>query len=167
MTRTITIALMATVWFSGTSISAAEIKEGSKAPTFELTNSEGGTSKLSDFTEDSSVVLVFSRAHWCPYCMGQTKLLQKAYDEIQEAGAEVVVVYREEKDGVEGLKQIREITGAKFPLLLDLNNKQTGEYSKTGYTTYVIDSDGKVTDIIDGIKTQRPTVKQILTALES
>ncbi|MBD3674700.1 MAG: redoxin domain-containing protein [Planctomycetaceae bacterium] len=158
--------LFCTVIVWGTSIlQADEIKLGDKAPDFEVTNMDGKTVKLSDWVGKKKLVVVFSRAHWCPFCMGQLKDLSKHYDDITKAGGEVIVVFREERDGVKGLKKSQQAASSEFPLLLDLGAKATPEYSTTGFTTYIIGKDGTVETILSGKKTNRPKAEAIIAAL--
>lgn len=146
-------------------IEAAEIAVGKKAPDFEVMNIEGKSVKLSDWAGKKNLVVVFSRAHWCPFCMGQLKDLSKNYEAIQKKDAEILVVFREERDGTDGLKKSQSNSGANFPLLLDPNMKNTGDYSTTGFTTYIIDKDGKVAAILAGTKPKRPKAEEILKAI--
>ncbi|MCH5375407.1 MAG: peroxiredoxin family protein, partial [Planctomycetes bacterium] len=146
---------------------AGKIEEGTKAPDFNATNIDGKEVKLSDWVGKKQLVVVFSRAHWCPFCMGQLKDLQNHYKEISKAGGEVIVVFREEQDGVEGLKESQKVASAEFPLLLDLGAKATADYGTTGYTTYIIDKAGNVKKILSGQKRDRPKAEEIIAALKS
>jgi len=157
----------AVAFFVTTAAEAGKIEEGSQAPDFKATNLEGKEVKLSDWVGKKQLVVVFSRAHWCPFCMGQLKDLQKHYAEITKAGGEVIVVFREERDGVEGLEKSQKAANAEFPLLLDLGAKATPDYSTTGYTTYIIDKEGKVKKILAGTKPKRPKAEAIIAALKS
>jgi peroxiredoxin len=162
-----TLLLMSAVLlFATTAAEAGKIEEGSKAPDFKATNIEGKDVKLSDWVGKKQLVVVFSRAHWCPFCMGQLKDLQKHYQEITKAGGEVIVVFREEQDGLEGLKESQKAATAEFPLLLDLGAKATPDYSTTGYTTYIIDKEGNVKKILAGTKRARPKTEAIIAALK-
>ena len=145
---------------------ADEVKQGSKAPDFQATNIEGETVKLSDWVGEKKLVVVFSRAHWCPFCMGQLKDLSNHYEDISKAGGEVIVVFREEREGVEGLIKSQKTANAEFPLLLDLGAKETADYSTTGFTTYIIGKDGTVETILAGKKTKRPSAEAILEAVK-
>jgi peroxiredoxin len=145
---------------------ADEVKAGAKAPDFKATNIEGETVKLSDWVGEKKLVVVFSRAHWCPFCMGQLKDLSNHYEDISKAGGEVIVVFREEKDGPEGLKKSQKTASAEFPLLLDLGAKETADYSTTGFTTYIIGKDGTVETILAGKKTKRPSAHDIIEAVK-
>jgi peroxiredoxin len=158
------LSLVSLICFS-LHLEAAEIAVGLKAPDFQVTNIEGKAVKLSDWVGQKNLVVVFSRASWCPYCMGQLKDLTKNYAAIQKKDAEILVVFREERDGSEGLKKSQSNSGAKFPLLLDLDKKNTADYSTTGFTTYVIGKDGNIAAILAGTKPKRPQAEEILKAI--
>lgn len=162
-----TLLLLSAVTLFSATAEAAKVAEGSKAPDFKATNLSGKEVKLSGFVGEKQLVVVFSRAHWCPFCMGQLKDLQKNYQDIRKAGGEVIVVFREERDGVDGLKKSQKVAGAEFPLLLDLGAKSTADYSTSGFTTYIIDKQGKVKKILAGTKPKRPKAAEILAALKS
>ena len=160
------LCLTATVLFAANSLQAEEVAVGKPAPDFKATDIDGKEVKLSDWVGKKQIVLVFSRAHWCPFCMGQLGDLSKNYEQIKKQDAEILVVFREERDGTEGLKKSQTSSKATFPLLLDLGNKQTPDYSTTGFTTYLIGKDGKIKSILAGTKPKRPKTKAVLEALE-
>ena len=143
---------------------AGELKVGDKAPAFTLEGEGAEPVKLADF-QGKKLVISFNRANWCPFCMKQLVDLQKNYDAIQKAGAEVLVVWREESTGAEGLKKIREKTKAKMPFALDLGAKKTGQYSPEGFDTYIVDEQGKIVAIIEGTKPDRAMGDEILKQL--
>jgi peroxiredoxin len=141
------------------------LKEGDKAPPFALESDKSPKLlRLSDF-QGQKLVLVFSRANWCPYCMQQVKDLQEHYDDIKAQNAEVLIVFREELTGIEGLNKIRSMTEAKMPLALDPGKEETGKYSSEGFHTYIIDRQGLILKILPGTKVDRPEPEAILAAL--
>ena len=123
------------------------LKVGDKAPGFEVETLAGATFKLSDhFGEDSKpVVLVFSRANWWPYCMKQLGELQKnGAQQFKELGVEVVAVFREEREGIAGLKKIKNRTKVDFTLALDTPANATKAYSngRKDFDNYLVDGTG-------------------------
>ena len=92
--------------------------------------------------------------------------LQENYDAIREHDAEVIVVFREDQEGVEGLKKCRDSADAEFPLLSDLNKESSGAYSGDGFQTYVIDKAGVIRAVLDGTLRDRPMADEILSRLE-
>ena len=75
---------------------------------------------------------------------------------------EIIAVFREESEGEKGLVMSTENTRATFPLLLDKDAEKTKAYSPDGFDTYLIDKQGKVRSIIQGVKTKRPSAQEIL-----
>lgn len=76
-------------------------------------------------------------------------------------------MFREEKDGQDGLKKSFERTRAEFPLLLDTPPEETKSYSQAGFHTYIIGPDGIVHADLPGTKMKRPPPDKILTALKA
>jgi len=166
MMRFKTILIVAILSMITQRLVAKDVDVDTKAPDFKATNIEGETVKLSDWIGKKKLVVVFSRAHWCPFCMGQLKDISNHYEEITQAGGEVIVVFREEQEGVAGLKKSQKTASTEFPLLVDLGAKETADYSTTGFTTYILDKKGKVETILSGKKTKRPSAEDILAALK-
>jgi len=141
------------------------IKEGEPAPDFSLEQDQSPKRvQLSNFA-GKKLVLVLSRANWCPFCMAQLNDLQAHYDRIQGENAEVLIVFREEATGIEGLKKIRMMTSATMPLALDLGGESTAPYSQEGFPTYLIDEQGLVIKVFSGTKEKRPSAESILAEL--
>jgi len=147
---------------------AAELKVGDEAPDFTATGIDGKDVTLSKYLKRTGkpAVLVFSRAHWCPFCMGQLAKLRKHEEQLEKFGANVMLVFREEKLGVEGLKKIKEKNPCDFTLVSDYGAKATAGYSTGGFTTYVVDQDGVIRAVLEGTKTNRPTAEKIVAAVE-
>ena len=53
-------------------------------------------------------------------------------------------------------------SGATYHLSTDPGNKSTAAYSTKGFDSYLIGKDGSVLGIVDGIKHDRPTAKELL-----
>jgi len=77
-----------------------------------------------------------------------------------------VAVFREEKEGLEGLKKSLTKTRATFPLLLDESPLVTKPYSPEGFHTYVISPAGTVYVDLPGTKMKRPGPDKIMAALK-
>ncbi|GAA4438802.1 peroxiredoxin family protein [Bremerella cremea] len=165
ITKTITkLCLTAVALMASTSV-AEELKVGDKAPEFSLKGEGADTINLSDF-KGKKLVLSFNRANWCPFCMKQVVDLQKHYDAIQDAGAEVLVIWREEATGSDGLKKIRDKTDATMPFALDLKAERTGAYSPEGFDSYIIDEQGKIIAVLEGTKPDRAMGDEIMQHLK-
>ena len=60
--------------------------------------------------------------------MAQLVKLQERADEFKAANTEVIVVFREERDGVEGLKKSKDRSMSTFRLGLDFEKKKDAWY---------------------------------------
>ena len=100
--------------------------------------------------------------------MKQLVQLQKRADEFTALNAEVIFVYREEKEGVDGLKKIEQGTKTTFTLALDLDKQSSKTYSpkRMTFDNFVIDKDGNVAAIVDGTLRDRATADELLKALK-
>src|SRR3954465_12209317 len=71
---------------------ASALKQGDKAPNFELPDGHGRNFILADRLARGPVVLVFYRGRWCPYCIAQLEELEKARPEFEKLGAILVAI---------------------------------------------------------------------------
>lgn len=101
--------------------------------------------------------------------MAQLVKLQERANEFKAAKTEVIVIFREEKDGVEGLKKSQARSKSTFRLGLDPEKKNTAAYSpKRGqFANYVIDSKGIVRGMVDGDLRDRATADELLAFLKT
>ena len=100
--------------------------------------------------------------------MKQLVELQNKAAEFKALNTEVILIFREEKEGVAGLQKIKAKTKTTFTLGVDLDNAATPAYSyrKMTFDNFVIAKDGKVKSIMDGTLKERAnamltTLKQI------
>ncbi|QDT12421.1 hypothetical protein [Planctomycetes bacterium K23_9] len=104
--------------------------------------------------------------------MRQLVQLQQQTSDFEKLNTQLVFVYREETDGVDGLKKIEEKIEAKnrktILLGLDLNKKSSAAYSSQNRTfdNYVVDSKGIVRGVIDGSLKDRATANELLKILK-
>lgn len=89
-----------------------------KAPDFSAKTADGKTVTLKDQLKKGSVVLVFYRGQWCPYCNRQLKKLEDSLSLITGKGASVLAISPEVPQNID--KTI-EKTKATFPILHDKN----------------------------------------------
>lgn len=101
--------------------------------------------------------------------MRQLVELQKHENEFKNLDAELIFVFREEKEGVDGLKKIKDKHKTTFTLALDLNKKQSSAYSSERMTfdNYVIDKSGVVRKSLDGTLRERATAAELLKELKT
>ncbi|MEM7785298.1 MAG: hypothetical protein AAF623_18255 [Planctomycetota bacterium] len=100
--------------------------------------------------------------------MRQLGELYKQAKKFEQAEADVIVIFREESQGVEGLKKIRSNTKTKFKLALDFQKKQTSRFStgRREFSSYVVDKDGVIQKIVTGDLKNRAKSNQLLSALK-
>lgn len=89
---------------------------GTQAPMFRAIDDNRNEFSLEDAIVESSVVLIFYRGFWCPYCNKHLSSLQDSLKLIQEKGGKVIAISPEKP---EYLTKMIEKTEAQFTLLYD------------------------------------------------
>ena len=89
-------------------------------------------------------------------------------DLFEEHRANVIVVFREESEGQDGLNKVVAKTGTRFTLALDTDAKQTKRYSPGNqvHDSYVIDSKGVIRAILKGSRYDRAQADEFAVALK-
>lgn len=100
--------------------------------------------------------------------MRQLVQLKSRADEFKSNNAELIFVFREESEGVDGLSKIKEKHDSPFVLALDFNKKSSKAYSpqRMTFDNFVIDSNGKIRGAIDGTLRDRATADELLKILK-
>ncbi len=95
------------------------------------------------------------------------QLQENVSDLAKKHNANVLVVFREESEGQEGLKKVVEQTKTEFTLALDTNAKETKRYSpgKMIHDSYIIDSEGVIRVILAGSRYDRAQPDEFAKAL--
>ena len=98
---------------------------GSKAPDFTLPNAFGQPVRLYDQLEQGSVVLVFYRGAWCPYCNLQLHALQASLPHFERYGAHVIAITPQKPD-----KSLAQVEKDQYPfeILSDMDNSVMKAY---------------------------------------
>lgn len=146
------------------------VEVGKAAPNFEAKDQDGNTIKLSDF-KGKKVVLYFYPKDNTPGCTAQACNLRDNYEALQKAGYVVLGV---SSDSEKSHKKFIEKQELPFTLIADEDKKvheaygtwveksmYGRKYMGTARTTFIIDEEGKVEEIIDKVKTKEHT-NQIL-----
>jgi len=141
---------------------------GDQAPDFEAPNQNGDTVKLSDF-RGKKIVLYFYPKDNTSGCTAQACNLRDNYSELQKAGYEVIGV---SKDSVRSHQNFVSKQELPFTLISDEDTsinqaygvwKEKSMYGKkymgTARTTFLIDEEGKITEIIEKVKTKDHTAQ--------
>jgi peroxiredoxin len=98
---------------------------GDKAPDFTLNNALSKSVSLYDELKKGSVVLIWYRGGWCPYCNITLHYLQERLAEFQQAGATLMALTPELPD--KSLNTL-EKNNLEFTVLSDVGNKIGKEY---------------------------------------
>ena len=194
MKKTILSLLLLFTIVSFTSSNAPEgLNVNDTAPNFTSIDQNGKTIVLKDLLKKGSVVIVFYRGEWCPYCNKQLMELEDSMALISNKGASIIAVSPEKQENI--LKTIQK-TKATYPVLADdglkimtaykvafeLDTKTTEKYKGYGINlterngnngnnlpvpaVYIINQKGKITyRYFDVNYKKRVSVSEILSHL--
>lgn len=142
------------------------MKIGDKAPNFTLPDKDGKEISLSNY-RGKKLILYFYPKDNTPGCTKQACNFRDNYPQITEKGAEVIGI---SKDGENSHKSFVEKHQLPFVLLSDKDMevikmydvwKEKKMFGKTSMgvvrTTFLIDEDGKIVDIIEGKRMKSTT----------
>ena len=148
-----------------------QLKAGDKAPNFSALDEQGNTISLSDFKGKKLVIFFYPKAS-TPGCTAEACNLNDNYGRFQAQGYEILGV---SADSAKRQSNFKDKYGFKYPLLADEDKavieafgvwgpkKFMGkEYDGIHRTTFVIDENGVISDVISKVKTKAHT-DQILT----
>ena len=148
------------------------LKIGDKAPNFEALEQDGNTIKLTDYKGKKLVVFFYPKAS-TPGCTVEACNLNDNYARFQAQGYEILGV---SADSAKRQLNFKNKYGFQYPLLADENKtvieafgvwgpkKFMGrEFDGIHRTTFVIDEQGVLEDVITKVKTKEHT-SQILGA---
>jgi peroxiredoxin Q/BCP len=137
------------------------VEQGKKAPDFELPDQDGRIVKLSDFRGQSVVVYFYPKAS-TPGCTTQACGVRDHRADYEQANAVVLGI---SPDSVAKVKKFHEKEGLNFALLADEGHHvadaygvwaEKSMYGKTYFgnerTTFVIDPDGKLAEVLRKVK---------------
>ncbi len=117
----------------------AESAPAVKAPNFSLTNMNGETVALSDFS-DKPVLLVFW-ATWCPHCKAEIPKLKEIHAENNDEEFKILALSVD--DNADKLKDFTDENGIVYTVLYDEGTEIAKSYEVVGIPAhFVVDSDG-------------------------
>lgn len=121
-----------------------------KAPDFELTNSEGETVRLSSF-EDKVIILNFW-ATWCGPCRMEIPGFVDLYKKYNEKGLEIIGV-SVDQSGWNAVKPFIKNYKVNYPILM-FNNQVIMDYGgiRGIPTTFIINRKGEIVEKIVGLR---------------
>jgi peroxiredoxin Q/BCP len=144
------------------------LKVGDKAPEFEGKDQNGESIKLSDF-KGKKVVLYFYPKDNTPGCTAQACNLRDNYSDLQAAGYEIIGI---SSDNEKSHQKFIDKFELPFRLIADTDksiHEQYGtwveksmygkKYMGTARTTFVIDENGVISEIIEKVKTKDHTAQ--------
>jgi peroxiredoxin Q/BCP len=147
-------------------MSAAQLKEGLKAPGFEGADQNNVIIKLSDFF-GKKVILYFYPKDNTPGCIAEACNLRDNYNELLEKGYIVIGVSPDNEKSHKGFVAKYSLP---FPLLADPDKKILSQYGVWGEkkmygksfmgvlrTTFIIDEKGIIEKIISKVDTKQHT----------
>ncbi|OIQ29119.1 MAG: peroxiredoxin [Bacteroidetes bacterium MedPE-SWsnd-G2] len=139
------------------------LKVGDKAPNFEALDEQGQKVSLSDYAGKKLVVFFYPKAS-TPGCTAEACNLNDNYDRFKSLGFEILGV---SADSAKRQSNFKNKFGFKYPLLADEDktvieafgvwgpNKFMGrEYDGIHRTTFVINEEGIIDDVILKVKTK-------------
>jgi len=139
------------------------LKVGDKVPDFSAKDQDGNTINLSDYKGKKLVVFFYPKAN-TPGCTAEACNLRDNYKELQAQGYELLGVSADSEKKQSNFKNKYEFP---FPLLADEDHRVINtfgvwgpkkfmgrEYDGIHRTTFVVDGDGKVENLIEKVKTK-------------
>jgi peroxiredoxin Q/BCP len=145
-----------------------KLSPGDKAPDFEVKDQNGDTVKLSDY-KGKKVVLYFYPRDNTPGCTAQACNLRDNYKALQKAGYEVLGVSSDDEKSHQKFIEKQELP---FKLLADTDktvhekygtwvekNMYGRKYMGTARTTFIINEEGNISEIIAKVKTKDHTAQ--------
>jgi peroxiredoxin Q/BCP len=146
------------------------LKAGDTAPEFEAKIETGESIKLSDY-KGKKVVLYFYPKDNTPGCTAQACNLRDNYEDLQANGYVVLGV---SQDSEKSHQKFIDKQSLPFPLIADEDHTVHNLYGTWGEkqmygktymgtlrTTFVIDEEGKITEVIEKVKTKDHTAQII------
>ncbi len=148
-----------------------KLKIGDVAPKIECKNQDGEIIKLSDFFGKKVVIFFYPRAN-TPGCTAQACNLGDNYNEFKKRGYEILGVSADNQKSQNNFSK-----KYKFPfdLCCDENKDIINDYGVWGLkkfrgneymgiirTTFIIDEEGKIEQIIDKVKTKEHSSQILL-----
>ena len=142
------------------------LKAGDQAPDFSIVNQDGDIISLSDFKGKKLVLFFYPKAS-TPGCTAEACNLRDNVDRFRESGYEILGASADAPKRQQNFKNKYELP---YDLLADEDHQLLNAYKVWGpkkfmgkeydgihRTTFVIDEDGVITDVISKVKTKEHT----------
>lgn len=118
LTATVAASAQMTSFVSSEDAAKKALNAGSKAPEFELKDSNGKLVSSKSLLKQGSMVLTFYRGSWCPFCNTYLRKLGQRMPDIKAAGGNLVAISVENPDASMAVAKKNEVL---FPVLSDPN----------------------------------------------
>ena len=148
------------------------LKAGDKAPEFKAEDQDGNEIKLSDYKGKKLVLFFYPKAS-TPGCTAEACNLSDNYELMKKKGYEILGVSADSKKRQQNFKKKYDFP---YPLLADEDKNVINAYEVWGpkkfmgkeyegihRTTFIIDENGKIEEVIQKVKT-KAHAEQILEA---
>ena len=143
-----------------------ELRKGDKAPDFEGKDQDGNIVRLSDYSGKKVVVYFYPKDN-TPGCTAQACNLRDNYPQLQQAGYEIIGISTDSEVSHQKFKEKQQLP---FTLIADEDKsihekydvwKEKSMYGRkymgTMRTTFLIDENGNIEEIITKVKTKDNT----------
>ncbi len=188
------LSLLVTVLSLQAQVGPKGLNLNDNAPDFTAKDQNGKSITLKNELKNGSVVLVFYRGQWCPYCNKQLKQMEDSMPQIKAKGATVLTITPEKPENIgktitktktsnsilhdEGLQIMKQ-----YDVAFKVDDKTIETYKKYGIdftqangdanganlpvpAVYVINKEGKIVyKFFDTDYRKRSSVKEILSHL--
>ena len=152
------VAAVVVAGFMGSSLQAAELNVGDEAPEFEMVGSDGKTYKLADFKGKQAVVVAWFPRAFTGGCTKECKSFKEDGAKMREYN---VAYFTASTDPAKKNKEFAESLDADYPILSDPEGKVASAYgiynperNAAQRVTFIIDEQGKIAAIDQGVKTE-------------
>ena len=187
--------LLVTLLSFKTSNSPEGLNVNDNAPNLTSTDQNGKTIVLKDLLKKGSVVIVFYRGEWCPYCNKQLMELQDSMALIINKGASIIAVSPEKQENIAKTIQKTKATYSiisddslkimsAYKVAFELDDQTNEKYKKWGINlsekngsngnnlpvpaVYIINKEGKITyRYFDINYKKRVSIAEILSHLQN
>lgn len=139
------------------------LKAGDQAPDFSAPDQDGNEVKLKDFQGKRLVLFFYPKAS-TPGCTAEACNLRDNWEQFKKRGYEIVGVSADSQKRQKNFKEKYELP---FPLLADEDRKVIDaygvwgsknfmgkEYDGINRTTFIIDEEGRILEVIEKVKTK-------------
>ena len=142
MNKLVLLITIAIVTFSFTANDKPTgLNVGDIAPDFTAKNQDNNDVNLKELLKSGSVVLIFYRGEWCPYCNRQLKALEDSLALIRGKGANIIAISPEK---LENINKTIEKTKVTYNVVTDENSQIMNAYK------VAFELDGKTTEKYKG-----------------